>query len=91
VAWNWQSAAQSPFWKAQELQPPKTPDQGIALGQTLQAALGPSYSRPIHFIGHSLGTLVNSYAANFLQGANFAGEPVSPTPWPATNMQNDFI
>lgn len=30
---------------------------------------------------------MNAYAANFLQGANFANEVISPTPWPAANMQ----
>jgi len=49
-------------------------------------ALGPNYSKQIHFIGHSFGTLVNAYAANFLQGNNWAAEAVSSNPWPATNM-----
>ena len=86
VAWNWTSAATS------SLSDPKqagvqTPQQGIALGQALLSALGSSYSGQIHFIGHSFGTLVNAYAANFLQGNNWAAEAVSSTPWPGKNMQ----
>ncbi|HEY1718341.1 MAG TPA: hypothetical protein VGH42_08635, partial [Verrucomicrobiae bacterium] len=82
VAWNWENAATS------SLSDPKqaggqAPYQGILLGQALLSTLGSGYSGQIHFIGHSFGTLVNAYAANYLQGANFASEPVSPTPWPA--------
>jgi hypothetical protein len=85
VAWNWTNAATSTV-----LHPNQagglTPQQGTNLGVALLNTLGPNYSKPIHFIGHSFGALVNAYAANYLQGANFASEPVSPTPWPATNM-----
>ena len=86
VAWNWEDTAKS------SLADPKragsqSPGEGFELGMALFNALGPNYSKPIHFIGHSFGTLVNSYAANYLQGTNFANEAVSSTPWPATNMQ----
>jgi uncharacterized repeat protein (TIGR03803 family) len=93
MAWNWESAAQSPLSNPKQAGS-QTPQQGIQLGQALQAVLGSNYSKPVHFIGHSFGTLVNAYAANYLQGSNFgiqgtnfASEPVSTTPWPATNMQ----
>jgi hypothetical protein len=86
VAWNWTNVATSSLTDPKQAGS-QTPQQGIALGQALLNALGPNYSQPIHFIGHSFGTLVNAYAANYLQGANFAGEPISPTPWPAANMQ----
>lgn len=86
VAWNWTNAAMSSLTDPKQAGS-QTPQQGIALGQALLNALGPNYSQPIHFIGHSFGTLVNAYAANYLQGANFANEVVSPTPWPAVNMQ----
>jgi len=84
VAWDWTEAAKAPLPGTAA---GRTPDQGIALGEALTNALGPNYLQPIHFIGHSLGTLVNAYAANFLQGTNWANEPVSSAPWPATNMQ----
>lgn len=38
-------------------------DAGIRLASELFRALGPTYEMPIHFIGHSLGTAVNAYAA----------------------------
>lgn len=86
MAWNWESAAKSPLSNPKQAGS-QTPQQGIALGQALQNVLGSNYSKPIHFIGHSFGTLVNAYAANYLQGTNFASEAMSSTPWPATNMQ----
>ena len=50
----------------------QTQFQGPALGQALAAALGAYYSEPIHFIGHSLGTLLNASAANYLHSSGFA-------------------
>ncbi|MFB3788913.1 MAG: hypothetical protein ACE15F_21340, partial [bacterium] len=38
-------------------------DAGETLGKQLLQYLGSSYSHKIHFIGHSLGTAVNAYAA----------------------------
>ncbi len=77
VAWDWRNAASGPL-------PPEenTPGQGKLLGQFLQATLGPKYSQPIHFLGHSLGALVNAAAVNYLHGDITAQEDVSPTPWP---------
>jgi hypothetical protein len=45
-----------------------SPSQGVALGTNLLAALGINYSYPVHFLGHSLGTMVNAAAINFLHG-----------------------
>ena len=46
-------------------------DAGTRLGKILLIALGSSYDKPIHFIGHSLGTAVNTYATEaFLTKAN---------------------
>ncbi len=39
-------------------------DAGIRLASELITALGPAYNKSIHFIGHSLGTAVNAYAAS---------------------------
>ena len=86
VAWDWsltaKSAPDDPGIPAAQ-----TGDQGRALGEKLLLTLGANYSKPIHFVGHSLGTLVNASAANYLQGTNWANEDVSPTPWLATNLQ----
>lgn len=38
-------------------------DAAANLAKRLFEELGPGYSQPIHFIGHSLGTAVNAYAA----------------------------
>jgi len=63
VAWDWSANAQSVLpWTAAA----KTPMEGQAFGANLLAALGANYSQPIHFIGHSFGTLVNAGAANYL-------------------------
>lgn len=42
--------------------------QGPVLGQELLTRLGSGYSQRVHFIGHSLGTIVNRYACDFLHG-----------------------
>ena len=86
VAWNWEDTAKSLVTDPKQAGS-QAPGEGFELGMALSSALGPNYSKPIHFIGHSFGTLVNAYAANYLQGTNFANEAVSSTPWPATNMQ----
>ncbi len=63
VAWNWQPAAVA-FLPPEEA----TPKQGLALGQALYQKLGSGYATNLHFLGHSLGTLVNAAAANYLHG-----------------------
>ena len=80
LAYDWQYVAYSPGLPASEAY---TPAEGVFLGQSLQAELGANYSQPIHFIGHSLGTIVNAVAANYLHGEQTAHQEVSPTPWPA--------
>lgn len=67
VAWDWETAASSSVRKIVTVLN-KTRGQGDALGQALTNALGVSYGKPIHFIGHSLGTIVNAKAANFIHG-----------------------
>ena len=59
LAWDWTAASTAP-WPPEE----RTPEQGIALGKAMLAMLGASYSQNLHFIGHSLGTMVNAAAAN---------------------------
>jgi pimeloyl-ACP methyl ester carboxylesterase len=46
----------------------RTPAEGVALGKSLLAQLGPAYNHQLHFIGHSLGTMVNCASADFLHG-----------------------
>ena len=86
VAWDWSilasNATDNPGTPAAQTQ-----DQGAALAEALLVNLGPDYAQPIHFIGHSLGTLVNARAANYLHGDQLANEDVSPAPWAATNTQ----
>ena len=69
VAWDWRDTAKATFPGTPAAQ---TYGQGTTLGQALANALGPNYSKPIHFIGHSLGTLVNANAADYLHGNGFA-------------------
>lgn len=78
VAWDWSQAAQGPL-------PPeeKTPRQGLFLGQALRNALGESYAGHVHLLGHSLGTLVNSAAANFLHGDRTERQEVASPAWAA--------
>lgn len=85
VAWNWTNEATSSALHP-DIAGSLTPTNGILLGKALLNTFGPSYKQKIHFVGHSFGTLVNSYAADFLQGATFASDPTNSQPWPATNM-----
>jgi hypothetical protein len=76
VAWDWRNDASSPETLSDCVNIlRKTPNQGFALGTNLWQSLGAGYSRPIHFIGHSFGTLVNAAAANYLHGDNPNNKP----------------
>jgi len=68
VAWDWTAVAAEPLSAATL----DTQGQGYALGEDLAAALGKNYSQRIHFIGHSLGTLVNARAANYIHANGFS-------------------
>jgi len=63
VAWDWQKVAGTPepFSASTHCK-----GEGEALARALIQALGPNYDESIHFAGHSLGTLVNAAAANYL-------------------------
>jgi len=67
VAWDWTSVAAELLPAATQ----NTPGQGYALGTNLTNVLGANYSQQIHFIGHSLGTLVNAKAANFIHANGY--------------------
>jgi pimeloyl-ACP methyl ester carboxylesterase len=64
VTWDWRGNASEILSTAAS----RTVAEGTALGQALMETLGPNYNRPIHFMGHSLGTLVNCAAANYVHG-----------------------
>jgi hypothetical protein len=65
LAWDWRgNAAQlSPAAAAA-----RTVSEGSALGGAVMDTLGQDYGKPIHFLGHSLGTLVNCAAADYIHG-----------------------
>ena len=71
VAWDWKTAAES-FPCNPRAAADNAPIQGRTLGASLYAALGGSYSQHIHFIGHSLGTLINAAAADLLHASGFS-------------------
>ena len=72
IAWDWSIDAAA-------LIPPidRTPPQGLLLGQALQQWLGTGYNRHVHFIGHSLGTIVNKYACDYVHGMLDRGNPAA--------------
>lgn len=86
VAWDWHEVAR-PCWFGRLTPPPEeaTPAQGIALGEALQTALGTDYGQHVHFIGHSLGTLVNGYAVDYLHGYQRANHRVASKRWLPSN------
>jgi hypothetical protein len=85
LAWDWRYAATaSALWNV-GVPTDRTSDQGVALGEALQHYLGAAYSQPLHFLGHSLGTLVNASAINYLHGERIGTGDYSPTPW-ANNL-----
>lgn len=70
-AWDWRTAAGTGITDTGALgrAVERIPDQAEALAQALGVSLGGTqYRQPVHFIGHSLGTLVNGLAANILHG-----------------------
>lgn len=68
VAWDWHGLAEGRG--PGNLIPPidNAARQGRVLGSELLALLGGNYSQKLHFIGHSLGTIVNRYACDFMHG-----------------------
>lgn len=76
VGWDWRN-------KAKGFRPPidEACIQGEHLGKSLYLELGSNYSQRVHFVGHSLGTIVNSYACDYIHGATSRGGNTPPTPW----------
>lgn len=79
LAWDWRYAAMAFLDPGKPAD--RTSEQGVALGEALQHYLGASYAQPLHFLGHSLGTLVNASAINYLHGEKYWTLDYSPTPW----------
>jgi hypothetical protein len=74
LIWDWRHAAAADVCDSGQFVAAarQTPDQGFALGQALLSELGTTYSNRIHFIGHSLGALVNGHAAIWVHNRGFA-------------------
>ncbi len=64
VTWDWSDRANTALPPIDE-----ACLQGEALGKALHEWLGSNYNQRIHFIGHSLGTIVNAYACDYVHGA----------------------
>lgn len=91
VAWNWLCAAATGCKLNQAAE--QTGNQGRALGEALSfflAPMGQSYHERIHFIGHSLGTLVNSSAANYLHSHGFSPTNTHVTLFDEAEVGTDF-
>jgi Carboxypeptidase regulatory-like domain len=87
VGWDWFGGANACPLPPEE----HTPSQGVGLGVALQTALGSGYSQRIHFMGHSLGALVNAAAANYLHGDATAQQGGSTIHWlPARTQMTLF-
>jgi uncharacterized repeat protein (TIGR03803 family) len=76
VAWDWTANANMPGPDPVSLSASsaRTLSEGEALGSALLNTLGTGYNLPIHFLGHSLGTMVNCHAADYIHG----DDPNSP-------------
>lgn len=79
VAWDWRDNAAEPEPATAAA---RTPSEGEALGAELIYLLGAGYNLPIHFVGHSLGAMVNCRAADFIHGdaKNSRNSPVKFNP-----------
>jgi hypothetical protein len=76
VAWDWHAAATGGLATFDPGVPAdRTPDQGVGLGEALQYYLGAGYTLPLHFMGHSLGTLVNASAVDYVHGEKWGASP----------------
>jgi hypothetical protein len=72
VTWDWHTDAAQPY--AGML----TQMEGIGLAQAIEAEL-PDYTGQFHFIGHSLGSLVNCQAIETLANSGTPGQNIADT------------
>ena len=85
VAWDWHGAASGGILSI-VTKIDTAAKEGLNLGAALQQALGTNYSQHIHFVGHSLGTIVNRYACDYVHASFPAGSRDalnSSSPWNA--------
>jgi hypothetical protein len=86
VAWDWRNLTKFSAMKSPSTDVAWT--QGEQLGKVLQASpLGTSYSQHLHFIGHSLGALVNSCACDYLHGGLSRNSANSPSRWDSSQTR----
>ena len=92
VAWDWHDAASGGYLDSLGLlkylslvtKIDTAAKEGLNLGAALQQALGNNYAQHIHFVGHSLGTIVNRYACDYVHASFPAGSRDalnSSSPW----------
>ncbi len=72
LVWDWHIQANTTYPPTDEALA-----EGLRLGQALQQQLGTNYNQHIHFIGHSLGTIVNAQACDYVHGS-FARSSMNP-------------
>jgi len=85
VVWDWEDAAAGNVFSIVG-KVDVAGKEGLSLGASLQEALGVGYAQRVHFIGHSLGTIVNRYACDYVHASFPAASRDSmnsPTPWSA--------
>ncbi len=88
LAWDWREVA-SPSVQIDGHEAPSaipefaTIEEGIQLGEAIYERLGSLNTQELHFIGHSLGALVNRYAADYVHGNQFGDRKV-PVAWAGT-------
>ena len=82
VAWDWSAEAATTA-------PPvdRACEQGVELGKALLQILGTDYDGRVHFIGHSLGTVVNAYACDYVHGSFARASMNPPMSWAVANTQ----
>jgi probable HAF family extracellular repeat protein len=86
VAWDWSADADT---NNLPLSDSRTASQGAALGETLLTLFGTNYTQSLHFMGHSLGTLVNSEAITVLNAHGMAA-PVQDTLFDEASIANNI-
>lgn len=76
LVWDWREEAYTDL--------PQTDiaaEAGNELGKALLSSFGPAYSQHIHFLGHSLGTIVNCYACDYVHGTLSRGSSNPASHW----------
>ena len=87
LAWDWKDNANESLWHVGRAAG-RTPTEGNQLGKALLNMFGGSYNQKIHFIGHSLGTMVNCAAADFIHNSR---RPAADRLLPVYNYANTHV